>query len=344
VLTITGGTGAIIGSGLTVEVKRSGAAQDGYLKSSDFNAFAAKQDAITLTTTGTSGAATLVGSTLNIPQYSGGGSGVTSVTGTSPIASSGGTTPAISIANAKADGSTKGAATFRQSDFDDDGSGLISIDYTNGATASSSNKGFLSAADWTTFNNKQDTANDVYSGWNALGSGFLGMVLGNPNNLVIQGTQITSQTLYLIGYYLPKAGTITGVKWYQGTQGAYTASNYNGVGLYTYSGGTLTLVASSTNDGNIWKATGSTWSSKAFTSTYSASKGLHFIGFLYSSSASTTAPTVGTGTAYLAAAIPFDFTNSAKLQCSVSGQTSLPSSQAMSAASNLNATFVVQLY
>jgi hypothetical protein len=32
-----------------------------------------KQDALTLTTTGTSGAATLVGSTLNIPQYSGGG-------------------------------------------------------------------------------------------------------------------------------------------------------------------------------------------------------------------------------------------------------------------------------
>lgn len=35
-----------------------------------------KQDALTLTTTGTSGAATLVGSTLNIPQYSGGGSGL----------------------------------------------------------------------------------------------------------------------------------------------------------------------------------------------------------------------------------------------------------------------------
>ena len=35
----------------------------------------AKQDTLTLTTTGTSGAATLVGSTLNIPQYSGGGGG-----------------------------------------------------------------------------------------------------------------------------------------------------------------------------------------------------------------------------------------------------------------------------
>jgi hypothetical protein len=35
----------------------------------------AKQDTLTLTTTGTSGAATLVGATLNIPQYSGGGGG-----------------------------------------------------------------------------------------------------------------------------------------------------------------------------------------------------------------------------------------------------------------------------
>jgi hypothetical protein len=37
------------------------------------SALNAKQDTLTLTTTGTSGAATLVGATLNIPQYSGGG-------------------------------------------------------------------------------------------------------------------------------------------------------------------------------------------------------------------------------------------------------------------------------
>jgi hypothetical protein len=49
--------------------------------------FASKQNNLTLTTTGTSGAATLVGSTLNIPQYSGGGGGsgtVTSVGLTAP--------------------------------------------------------------------------------------------------------------------------------------------------------------------------------------------------------------------------------------------------------------------
>lgn len=60
---------------------------------------ATKQNNLTLTTTGTSGAATLVGATLNIPQYAGGGGGgtVTSVainnasglTGTSPITSTG---------------------------------------------------------------------------------------------------------------------------------------------------------------------------------------------------------------------------------------------------------------
>jgi hypothetical protein len=43
-----------------------------------------KQSTLTLTTTGTSGAATLIGATLNIPQYSGGGGGTTwgSITGT----------------------------------------------------------------------------------------------------------------------------------------------------------------------------------------------------------------------------------------------------------------------
>lgn len=46
--------------------------QNGYLTSANWTTFNGKQDALTLTTTGSSGAATLVGATLNIPQYSGG--------------------------------------------------------------------------------------------------------------------------------------------------------------------------------------------------------------------------------------------------------------------------------
>ena len=39
VLTVTGGTGAIIGSGLTIQVKLAGAAQSGYLSATDWNTF-----------------------------------------------------------------------------------------------------------------------------------------------------------------------------------------------------------------------------------------------------------------------------------------------------------------
>jgi|694.fasta_scaffold15514_2 hypothetical protein len=61
------------GTAPNLSMPQSGAVQDGYLSSTDWNTFNSKQDALTLTTTGTSGAATLIGSTLNIPQYSGGG-------------------------------------------------------------------------------------------------------------------------------------------------------------------------------------------------------------------------------------------------------------------------------
>lgn len=74
------------------------------------------------------------------------------ISGLAPI-SYDNSTGVISIVNAAADGVTKGAATFTASDFNAT-AGLISIDYTNGQAASSLNKGFLTSADWTTFNSK----------------------------------------------------------------------------------------------------------------------------------------------------------------------------------------------
>jgi hypothetical protein len=58
-------------------IGQSSGSTSGFLSSTDWTIFNNKQGAITLTTTGSSGAATLVGNTLNIPQYSGGsGSGL----------------------------------------------------------------------------------------------------------------------------------------------------------------------------------------------------------------------------------------------------------------------------
>lgn len=78
-----------------------------------------------------------------------------SISTTSPL-SGGGDLSAnrtLAIADAAADGSTKGASTFTAADFNAT-SGVIAIDYTNGQSATGSVKGFLTSADWTTFNNK----------------------------------------------------------------------------------------------------------------------------------------------------------------------------------------------
>jgi len=70
---------------ITLNVPTANATNRGVLSSTDWSTFNNKQNAITLTTTGTSGAATLVGSTLNIPQYPGTTGTVTSVSGTGTV-------------------------------------------------------------------------------------------------------------------------------------------------------------------------------------------------------------------------------------------------------------------
>lgn len=62
----------------------------------------------------------------------------------------------LGIQNAVADGSTKGAASFVANDFDAT-SGNIGIDYTNGQAATGALKGFLTSADWTSFNSRLST-------------------------------------------------------------------------------------------------------------------------------------------------------------------------------------------
>jgi hypothetical protein len=63
-----GGTNKTIGN-LSIQVVQAGASTNGFLSSTDWTTFNNKQATITLTTTGTSGAATFSAGTLNIPQY-----------------------------------------------------------------------------------------------------------------------------------------------------------------------------------------------------------------------------------------------------------------------------------
>jgi hypothetical protein len=127
-----------------------------------------KQQSLTLTTTGTSGAATLVGGTLNIPQYSGGGvSGVTQiVAGTNVTISPVGGTGVVTI-NATGGGGGGGGTVTSVAALTLGTSGTdLSSTVANSTTtpvitlnvpnASASNRGALTSTDWSTFNGKQD--------------------------------------------------------------------------------------------------------------------------------------------------------------------------------------------
>ena len=126
-----------------------------------------KQQSLTLTTTGTSGPATLAGGTLNIPQYSAGASGVSQiVAGTNVTISPVGGTGVVTI-NATGGGGGGGGTVTNVSALTLGTSGTdLSSTVANSTTtpvitlnvpnASASNRGALTSTDWSTFNGKQD--------------------------------------------------------------------------------------------------------------------------------------------------------------------------------------------
>jgi hypothetical protein len=198
-----------------------------------------------ITTPPSSGDVLTYNGTLWVNQAPATGSGtVTSIATTSPI--TGGTittTGTIGINNAAADGSTKGAAAFTASDFNDNGSGVISIDYTNGQAASGSNKGFLTSADWTTFNGKQDllvsgTNIKTINGTSILGSGSIPIPGYTLSVQALTSSPADGATIYfgnlpkapvttanISKVYIPKTGTIkrAEIYCYSGTAGTNQA-------------------------------------------------------------------------------------------------------------------------
>jgi hypothetical protein len=109
----------------------------------------------------------------------------------------------LSIADAVADGATKGAAAFTAADFNS-ASGVISIDYTNGQKASAAQPGFLTAANWSTFNSKADKDTIAFSNFPAatIATGgqtqFFSIMGGVAGNVTESNRQIP----------MPTAGTL----------------------------------------------------------------------------------------------------------------------------------------
>lgn len=179
VLTITGATNAVLGTGVSIQVKQASTSQSGYLSSTDWNTFNGKQSAITLTTTGTSGAATFIANTLNIPQYAGTGT-VTSVALTAPAF--------LSVAGSPV--TSSGTLTLSYS-----GTALPIINGGTGVTAVTTSPAATSFAGWDA--NKNLSANSFIPGYatTATAAGTTTLTVSSAEQQYFTGT--TTQTIIL---------------------------------------------------------------------------------------------------------------------------------------------------
>ena len=179
VLTITGGTGAVIGSGTTIQIKQASATVNGYLSSTDWTTFNSKQTQINGT-----GFVKATGTTIsydNSTYYlaSNPSSYITlaSLSGTTPISYNSGTGAiSIALANTSTSGylsstdwntfNSKASLTAFSASPPlsyNSGTGAFSITQSSGST-----NGYLSSTDWTTFNNKQSALTNPVTGTGTL--------------------------------------------------------------------------------------------------------------------------------------------------------------------------------
>ena len=167
----TGGTITVNNTGVTSAVAGTGISVSGATGAVTITNTAPDQTVSLTAGTGISVSGTY-------PSFTIANTGVTSVTGTSPIVSSGGATPAISIPqatgsvngflsstdwttfNSKGNGTVTSVSALTLGTTGTDLSSTVANSTTtpvitlNVPTASATNRGALSAADWTTFNNK----------------------------------------------------------------------------------------------------------------------------------------------------------------------------------------------
>ena len=175
VLTIAGGTSAVIGSGTTIAVKQSNSTQSGYLSNTDWTTFNNKQPQINGTGFVKASGTTISydNSTYYLASNPNGYITLSSLSGTTPITYNNGT-GAISIAQSGT--STSGYLSSTDWNTFNNKVGLSSfsasppLSYNNStgafsiSQATGSTNGYLSSTDWTTFNNKQSALTNPITG------------------------------------------------------------------------------------------------------------------------------------------------------------------------------------
>jgi hypothetical protein len=156
----------------------------------------AKQGSLTLTTTGTSGASTLVGNTLNIPQYSGGGTTWGSITGTLSNQTDLQTALDGKVdENASITGDTKTKITYDAKGLVTAGADLLASDIPSGIDASKISTGVISNAEFDYLNGLTDNIQTQFTGKQPILVSGSNIKTVNSNSLLGSGDVAVQATL-----------------------------------------------------------------------------------------------------------------------------------------------------
>ncbi len=330
-ITITGGSGSVLGSGTSIAQHVADTTHNGYLSSTDWNTFNSKQAALTigdLTDVGTDGitvtggTGSVIGSGTSISQHVAdtthngylsstdwntfngkqpSGTYVTSIAIASSNglsgSSSGGATPTLTLSTSitgilQGNGTAISAATT--GNLTDAGTDGITVTAGTGAVlgsgtsiaqhvADTTHNGYLSSTDWNTFNGKQASGNyitDLTGDGTASGPGSVALTLATVNtntgsfgsstsipNFTVNGKGLitaaggnvviapagtlsgTTLNSTVVTSSLTSVGTIATGTW----QGTAVGVGYGGTGQTTYTDGQLLIGNSSGN--TLTKAT-----------------------------------------------------------------------------------------
>jgi hypothetical protein len=192
-VSVSGGTGAVIGSGASVSVQTASGSQPGLLSAADWTAFNGKQSALSfgnltsstsaLSVTGGTSAVIGSGTSLSIQTASGSQAGLLS---SADWTTFNGKQDTLTIGNLTT--STTGVTVTG-------GTGAVigSGATVNVQTASGSQPGLLSSADWTTFNSKLTSpmsalGDVIYGGASGVATRLAGNTTSTKNFLVQTGT------------------------------------------------------------------------------------------------------------------------------------------------------------
>lgn len=166
-----------------------------------------------------------------------------------------------------------------------------------------------------------------------------------PCDQITTSVNLSDGSFGLQAIYVDRSATISTIKWYCSVNANFTADNNNKVGLYSVNMATkvATLVGSSASANLTWDQSVNTWTSRSLSVSVDLLPGWYYVGYLYNSSAQTTAPGTGGKTALVNAAVNTLITD-LPLAATLAAQTDLPSSVTLSATTASTSMRYFQIY